>query len=94
VGPRVTYCLATSRLKAVTSSGTVRARATSTGIPTSLMESSGSGLITVRAEKFTRLPDRLERNRPSFPLSRWTRVFSGRPERCRAGGIPLVWLSK
>ena len=65
-----------------------------TGTPTSLMDSRGSGEMTVRAEKFTRLPDRLDLKRPSLPLSLWARVFSGRPDLCLAGGIPDVWLSK
>src|SRR3989337_3965325 len=93
-GPRFTHCLTISRLYVWTWTGTVSSRAASTGTPTSLIERTGSGEITVRALKFTRFPERFERNRPSLPLSRWTRVLSGRPERWRAGGIPEVWLSK
>ncbi len=74
--------------------GTVSSRAAFTGMPTSLMLMSGSGEMTVRAEKFTLLPLRFERKRPSLPFSRWTKVFNGLPERCLAGGMPLVWLSK
>src|SRR3972149_1245236 len=54
-----------------------RGGAASMGTPTSLIDRTGSGEMTVRAEKFTRFPLRFERNRPSFPLSRWTSVFSG-----------------
>jgi hypothetical protein len=63
-------------------------------MPTSLMDKIGSGEITVRALKFTRFPERFERKRPSLPFSRCTRVFNGRPDRCLAGGMPEVWLSK
>ena len=41
--------------------------------------------ITERAQKLTRLPERLLRNRPSFPFRRCVSVLSVRPERCRAG---------
>ncbi len=78
----------------VTWMGTVSSIATALGTPTSLRERMGSGEMTVRAEKFTRLPDRSHRKRPSLPFRRWVRVFSGRPERWRAGGMPDVWLSK
>ena len=70
------------------------ARAAPTGIPTSLMESDGSGDMTVLAEKFTLLPERFDLNLPSLPFNLWTRVLSGRPDLCLAGGIPDVWLSK
>ena len=63
-------------------------------MPTSFIESIGSGDITVRAEKLTLLPERLDLNLPSLPFSLWTRVFSGLPDLCLAGGIPEVWLSK
>ena len=54
----------------------------------------GSGEITVRAEKFTRFPDRFERNRPSFPFNLCVNVLSGLPDLCLAGGTPLASLSK
>ena len=54
----------------------------------------GSGVITVRAEKFTRLPDKLERKRPSLPFSLYVNVLSGLPDLCLAGGTPLASLSK
>ncbi len=74
--------------------GTVSSFAVSTGIPTSFIESRGSGDITVLAEKLTLLPERLDLNLPSFPFKRCARVFKGLPERCLAGGMPEVWLSK
>ena len=82
-----------SMLCMVTWTGNVSSRAISIGTPSSLMLRFGSGEITVRAEKLTRFPERLLRNLPSFPLSRCASVLSGLPDRCRAGGIPEVWLS-
>ena len=67
--------------------------ATRSGTPTSLRLRVGSGEMTVRAEKFTRFPESEPRKRPSLPFSRWERVFRGRPERWRAGGVPLISLS-
>ncbi len=64
------------------------------GTPTSLMLRFGSGEITVRAEKLTRLPDKLPLKRPSLPFKRWERVFKGLPDLCLAGGIPETELSK
>jgi len=83
-----------SRFQAVTFSGTERRIATSCGTPTSFMSKLGSGEITVRAEKSTRLPDRLLLNRPSLPFSLWLSVFSALPLRCLAGGIPDASLLK
>jgi len=77
----------------VTLSVWVISLATRSGTPTSFSERVGSGEMTVRAEKLTRFPDREPRKRPSFPFSRWLRVLRGRPERCRAGGVPLISLS-
>src|SRR3989337_278750 len=93
-GPRFTHSFTISRLYACTWTGTVSSLAASTGTPTSLIERIGSGEMTVRALKLTRFPERFERKRPSLPVRRWTRVLRGRPERCLAGGIPDVWLSK
>mmetsp|Transcript_1228 Transcript_1228/g.3820 ORF Transcript_1228/g.3820 Transcript_1228/m.3820 type:complete len:241 (+) Transcript_1228:211-933(+) len=45
--------------------------ATNCGTATWSMAKFGSGLMTVREEKSTRLPDRLPRNRPPLPLRRW-----------------------
>mmetsp|Transcript_78392 Transcript_78392/g.189229 ORF Transcript_78392/g.189229 Transcript_78392/m.189229 type:complete len:227 (+) Transcript_78392:3013-3693(+) len=53
----------------------------------------GSGVITVRAEKSTRLPIRLPRMRPSLPLSRCEIDLSGRPVRVVAGSCPGMRLS-
>uniref|UniRef100_A0A6C0HF55 Uncharacterized protein n=1 Tax=viral metagenome TaxID=1070528 RepID=A0A6C0HF55_9ZZZZ len=41
----------------------------------------GSGVITERAEKSTRLPIKFPRTRPSFAPNRAFSVFRGRPER-------------
>ncbi len=81
-------------LWAVTRMGTVISIAIERGTPTSVTERFGFGEITVRAEKFTRLPESEPRNRPSLPFSRCERVLSGRPERCRAGGQPATSLSR
>jgi hypothetical protein len=48
----------------------------------------GSAVMTVRAEKSTRLPMRLPRMRPSLPLSRCRIVLSGLPDRCVSCGWP------
>ena len=45
----------------------------------------GSGEITDLAQKFTRFPERLLLNLPSFPFSLCVSVFKVRPERCLAG---------
>lgn len=55
-----------------TFSGKVRIFATRSGTPTWWIIKLGSGEITVRAEKSTRFPDRLPRNRPCLPFNRWT----------------------
>ena len=52
------------------------------------MDMFGSGEITVRAEKFTRLPERLDLNLPSLPFNLWVKVLSGLPDLCLAGGTP------
>ncbi len=74
----------------VTRTGKVSSLAISAGTPISLILKLGSGEITVRAEKFTLLPERLLLNLPSFPFNRCARVFNGLPDLCRAGGIPEV----
>ena len=58
------------------------------GTPTSSMARFGSPVITVRAEKSTRLPMRLPRTRPSLPFKRCEMDLSGRPEREVAGSTP------
>ena len=73
-----------SMLKGVTASGKVRLRAMLHGTPSSSMPMLGSPVMTVRAEKSTRLPIRLPRMRPSLPLSRWLMDLMGLEE--GAGG--------
>ena len=68
-------------------------RAIERGTPTSSMARLGSGVITVRAEKSTRLPIRLPRMRPSLPLSRCEMDLSGLPVRVVAGVCPGMRLS-
>mmetsp|Transcript_11141 Transcript_11141/g.46368 ORF Transcript_11141/g.46368 Transcript_11141/m.46368 type:complete len:286 (-) Transcript_11141:360-1217(-) len=63
------------------------------GTPTSSIEMLGSAVMTVRAEKSTRLPIRLPRMRPSLPLRRWQIDLMGRPERCVLTGTPGMVLS-
>mmetsp|Transcript_11636 Transcript_11636/g.39766 ORF Transcript_11636/g.39766 Transcript_11636/m.39766 type:complete len:366 (-) Transcript_11636:99-1196(-) len=50
------------------------------GTPTWSMARFGSGVMTVRAEKSTRLPMRLPRMRPCLPLRRSEMAFTGRPD--------------
>mmetsp|Transcript_38185 Transcript_38185/g.85240 ORF Transcript_38185/g.85240 Transcript_38185/m.85240 type:complete len:202 (-) Transcript_38185:74-679(-) len=80
--PRATKACSSDRLYGVTSSGTVRFLATLLGTPTSSRLRLGSAVMTVRAEKSTRLPMRFWRMRPSLPLIRWAMVFKRRPDRC------------
>ena len=77
-----------------TFSGMVSFFATSNGMPTSLMSSDGSGLMTVRLEKSTLFPESEPLKRPSLPFSLWLSVLSGLPERWCACGIPETSLSK
>ncbi len=81
-------------LNGETFSGIVSFLATSNGTPTSPMSRLGSGLMTVRLEKSTLLPDREPLNLPSFPFSLWERVFSGLPDLWWAWGMPETSLSK
>mmetsp|Transcript_29454 Transcript_29454/g.99219 ORF Transcript_29454/g.99219 Transcript_29454/m.99219 type:complete len:219 (-) Transcript_29454:657-1313(-) len=48
----------------------------------------GSGEMTVRAEKSTRLPDKLPRKRPDLPFNRWQRPLIGLS--CAAAGPCLA----
>lgn len=77
-----------SMLYGVTVSGKVSMRASDRGTPTWSMLMRGSGVITVRALKSTRLPIRLPRMRPSLPLRRWLIDLMGLPLRCCACGQP------
>ena len=74
-------------LPAVTRSGYVMSMATSSGTPTAYSGRLGSGEMTVRAEKSTRLPLRLPRKRPCLPLRRWHSPRMGRLD-LTAGGSP------
>lgn len=73
-----------SILKGVTISGNVILAAMERGTPTWSICRLGSGVMTVRAEKSTRLPIRLPRTLPSFPLRRCFMDFKGRPDFCIA----------
>lgn len=68
-GPRTTSRLISSMLCWVTTSGNVRILAWCNGTQTWSMRTLGSGEMTVRPEKSTRLPDRLPRKRPCLPFS-------------------------
>ena len=68
-------------------------KATLNGTPSSLILMFGSGVITLRAEKSTRLPIRFPLIRPSFPLRRCLSVLSALPERWADGLIPGSSLS-
>ena len=93
-GPLITSFLILSIFHSVTISGIVSFIATCSGTPTSDKSKLGSGEITVLLEKSTLFPDSDPLNLPSFPLSLWVNVFSGRPERWWACGIPETSLSK
>lgn len=73
-----------STLNGVTISGNVIFCAIVLGTPTVSIGRFGSGVITVRAEKSTRLPIRLPRMRPSLPFNRCFIDFNGRPPFCVA----------
>mmetsp|Transcript_39970 Transcript_39970/g.80064 ORF Transcript_39970/g.80064 Transcript_39970/m.80064 type:complete len:333 (+) Transcript_39970:2804-3802(+) len=92
-GPLLTNSCSFSRLNGVTISGKVSVRAMERGTPTSSMAKLGSGVITVRAEKSTRLPIKLPRIRPSLPLRRWEMLLRGRPVRDVAGACPGMLFS-
>ena len=63
------------------------------GTPSSSILIPGSGVITLRAEKSTRLPIRLPRIRPSFDPRRCWIDLRGRPLRWALGATPGIWLS-
>lgn len=67
-------------LYGVTVSGYVRFSAILHGTPSSSMLIVGSGVITVRAEKSTRLPIKLPLIRPSFAFSLLHIDLIGRPD--------------
>ena len=68
-------------LNSLTTSGNVRFMAMRRGTPSSSMLMLGSGVMTVRAEKSTRLPMRLPRMRPSLWPKRSLMVLKRRPVR-------------
>mmetsp|Transcript_5070 Transcript_5070/g.20351 ORF Transcript_5070/g.20351 Transcript_5070/m.20351 type:complete len:219 (-) Transcript_5070:623-1279(-) len=92
-GPFSTSFLKRSMLYGVTVSGYVMFSAMDHGTPSSSSIRLGSGVITVRAEKSTRLPIKLPRIRPAFPLSRSEMDLIGRPDRVSARGMPATVLS-
>mmetsp|Transcript_45128 Transcript_45128/g.134766 ORF Transcript_45128/g.134766 Transcript_45128/m.134766 type:complete len:314 (+) Transcript_45128:3340-4281(+) len=93
-GPLSTRPCSFSMLNGVTVSGNVKFSAMDHGTPSSSMPMLGSPVMTVRAEKSTRLPMRLPRMRPSLDLSRWLIDLIGRPDFCMLGGWPGSVLSK
>mmetsp|Transcript_14393 Transcript_14393/g.39003 ORF Transcript_14393/g.39003 Transcript_14393/m.39003 type:complete len:214 (-) Transcript_14393:694-1335(-) len=92
-GPLSTSACSLSMLKGVAVSGNVRFSAMDQGTPSSSMPMLGSPVMTVRAEKSTRLPMRLPRMRPSLPLRRCEMDLMGRPLFCMLGGTPGMVLS-
>ena len=93
-GPFRTSCCSLWMLYGVTVSGYVNVRAILLGTPTSSRLRFGSPVMTVRAEKSTRLPMRFPRRRPSFPFKRARIDFTGRPVFFwSAWGWPAISLS-
>ena len=76
-----------------TTTGLVMFFAILSGTPSSLMDKLGSGVMTERAEKSTRLPMRLPRTRPPLPFKRSLMDFSLRPDRWATGAAPGMLLS-
>mmetsp|Transcript_13850 Transcript_13850/g.33183 ORF Transcript_13850/g.33183 Transcript_13850/m.33183 type:complete len:279 (-) Transcript_13850:980-1816(-) len=80
-----------------TTSGYVIILAMCMGTPTSSMRRLGSGEITVRPEKSTRLPLRLPRKRPCLPFRRCTKPRRGLPGpwycRLRPGSSLLIYMA-
>ena len=81
-------------LYGVTVSGNVMFSAMLHGTPSWSTDRLGSGVMTERAEKSTRLPIRLPRMRPFLPFSRSEMDLMGRPLRIVARGCPATVLSK
>ena len=75
-------------LKGVTTTGLEEFNIILIGTPTSSISKLGSAVITVRAEKFTRLPIMLPRNNPSFPVNLQLTLRMCAPDLCVAGGTP------
>ena len=68
-------------------------RAMLLGTPTWSSSRFGSPVMTVRAEKSTRLPIRLPRRRPSLPFRRARSDLTGRPDDWSDCGKPAISLS-
>ena len=62
-------------------------------MPSWLIDRFGSGVITERALKSTRLPIKLPRTRPVLPFSRSLTAFNGRPDLCATAATPGILLS-
>jgi len=92
-GPLRTSLVSMRRFMSFTTTGFVMFFAILRGTPSSLMERLGSGVMTDRAEKSTRLPMRLPRTRPPLPFRRSLMDLSGRPERWATGAAPGMLLS-
>ena len=80
----VQYATYLSMLNGVTSSGNVMFWAIVLGTPTWSIRRLGSGVMTVRAEKSTRLPIKLPLTLPSLPFNLCLIDFNGRPDFCTA----------
>mmetsp|Transcript_25098 Transcript_25098/g.65226 ORF Transcript_25098/g.65226 Transcript_25098/m.65226 type:complete len:409 (+) Transcript_25098:3019-4245(+) len=81
-GPFLTRAESSWTLYGATRSGTVNVFAMLLGTPTWSTDRLGSAVMTVLAEKSTRLPIRLPLIRPSLPLRRCRMVLRGFPPRC------------
>ena len=80
-------------LYGVTVSGYVMFNAMDHGTPSSSSIKFGSGVMTVRAEKSTRLPIKLPRILPALPFKRSEMDLMLRPLRVSARGMPATVLS-
>lgn len=74
-------------------SGYVKFIAMLLGTPTSSKSRLGSPVMTVWAEKSTRLAIKLPRRHPSLPFNLARIAFTGQPDFCNAWGIPAISLS-
>ena len=92
-GPFSTSFRSRSMLYGVTISGYVMFNAMLHGTPSSSSIKFGSGVITVRAEKSTRLPMRFPRMRPFLPFRRSEMDLIGRPLLVSDLGCPATVLS-
>merc|ERR1719506_672049 len=93
VGPFFTSFFNQSKLNGVTLSGKVSVKAIDLGTPTCSVSRFASPPMTLRAQKSTRFPIRLPRNRPSLDFKRSRIDFKGRFDFVVAWGIPIMQLS-